>query len=99
MTTQTTRRSRRAANTEAAAQPEAGETISVAIPDAAPDEGSYIASESGNLDVRLEGRELIAFRRFHAGLIRDSAKLADGRPVSSKADALRYLFGSLIAAE
>ena len=67
----------------------------IEIPDAVPVEGSYIARETGDIAGELRGPALRAFRRFHAGLVQTNAKLPCGRPVVSKADALRWLFGSL----
>lgn len=91
MTTATAKRTRRT-STESKA-----EAATVSLPMGEP--AGYIASESGHIDVRLDAAGVASFRRFHAGLLRDGAKLSDGRPVSSKADAVRWLFGQLRSEE
>ena len=67
------------------------------LPMAEPDEASYIARQSGWLQVRLDQDEAAAFRRFHAGLIRHGAKMPNGKPVTSKADAVRWLMRRLVS--
>jgi len=68
------------------------------FPLAEPLPASYIARETGDLKARLDPDATRVFRRFHAGLLRDRATLPCGRPVVSKADALRWLFASLASA-
>ena len=67
------------------------------LPLAEPEANTYIAKESGHLDLYLRGPAVDAFRRLHAGLLSDAAKLANGRPVSSKADVVQYLFEQVAA--
>jgi len=55
----------------------------------------YIATGSGHVDVRLSGEGLERFRELHAGLIDKSAKLANGRPVVTKPDAIKWLLENL----
>lgn len=73
------------------------ETAIIEVPIAEPDASTYIARETGDIKVRLDRDGAAAFRRFHAGLLRDGAKIADGKPVRSKADAVRWLFANLAA--
>jgi hypothetical protein len=68
------------------------------FPLADPLPASYIARETGDLKARLDRDATYVFRRFHAGLLRDRATLPCGRPVVSKADALRWLFATLASA-
>jgi hypothetical protein len=68
------------------------------FPLADPLPASYIARETGDLKARLDPNATRAFRRFHAGLLQERATLPCGRPVVSKADALRWLFATLASA-
>lgn len=75
--------------------------ISLQIPMADPQKGTYIAIQSGRIDASLghNGKATTAFRRLHAGLLATHATFEDGRPVSSKADVIRWLFLRLAGAE
>lgn len=66
--------------------------VTLRLPSTEPDPETYIARENGHIDMHLRGVAVDAFRRVHAGLIEDGAKLANGRPVSSKAHVLQWLF-------
>jgi hypothetical protein len=66
--------------------------VQIRLPVAEPDPETYIFRESGHVDVTLRGDALPNFRRHHAGLIEQGAKLANGRPVSSKPDVFQYIF-------
>jgi hypothetical protein len=68
------------------------EPLAVTLPLVEPDERTYIARETGHIDVYLKGSALETFRRAHAGLVETGAKLKTGKPVSSKADVIAYLF-------
>jgi hypothetical protein len=68
------------------------EVREVHLPIAEPDPETYIARESGHVNVQLRGEALECFRHVHAGLIESAAKLANGRPVASKPDVIQWLF-------
>lgn len=74
------------------------ETAMLELPHVEPDAETYIAKENGHIDMHLNGSAVATFRRVHAGLLASGAKLANGRPVSSKAHVIQYVFEQLGAA-
>lgn len=74
---------------------------SIELPLCDPPEDSYIARERlGHIDVQLKTpQQRRGLRRLHEGLIVAGARFQSGRPVSSKADVLRYVFEQLGAAD
>ena len=73
------------------------DAVELRLPMAEPEATSYISKENGHIDMHLRGAALEVFRRVHAGLIDSGAKLANGRPVASKAEVLQYLFEQVAA--
>lgn len=68
------------------------ERVELSLPLSDPEANSYIAQFRGRLEVRLDREtELQGFLQLHAGLRAGNATLADGKPVSSAADVVRYL--------
>lgn len=68
------------------------EMIGLELPFALPPAGSYIESQAGRLDVRLDREtQLPGFRQLHAGLRQSNATFKDGRPVDTAADVFRWL--------
>ena len=68
----------------------------IRLPYAVPEPGTYVEKESGHLDLYLRGSAIESFRHVHAGCLADGAKMLSGRPVSSKADVIQYLFEQLM---
>lgn len=77
------------------------EYVTIRVPVATPRPDTYIAEQSGHVDAHLgySGDATVALRRLHAGLLATAATFADGRPVVSKADVMRWLFQRIASAE
>lgn len=74
-------------------------TVILELPVCDPDPTTYIAQQRGHVDFRFDRQtQLPAFVQLHAGLRAENAQFADGKPVESAADVLRYL-ATLIAGQ
>ena len=72
------------------------EGFALQVPMAEPEEGTYIASQIGRIDVSLNRfDELPGFRKLHAGLRAANIVMKDGKPVLSAADVVRWLMQQL----
>lgn len=66
--------------------------IELVLPIAKPREGTYIATQMGRVDVRLDRfEELPGFKRLHAGLRAENAEFPNGKPVDSPQDVVRWV--------
>lgn len=66
--------------------------VELILPVADPREGTYIASQMGRVDVRLDRlTELPGFKRLHAGLRAENAEFPNGKPVDTPQDVVRYV--------
>jgi len=67
---------------------EQSDTALIEVPIAAPGEGCYL---SPHLDMRLSDPQARRLHEIREGLIGSSARLSNGRPVVSTADAVRWM--------
>lgn len=66
--------------------------VELILPVATPREGTYIASQMGRVDVRLDRiTELPGFKKLHAGLRAENVEFPNGKPVDTPQDVVRYV--------